>query len=105
MIYSAKCYFCFTQQFNEKGEVGYEQRIVLLDAKNEDEAIDLAENEAARYAKKHKAVFLDFIEVFKLFENNIDLDMISEVYSLTMYDHPDQEEFLNNYYLTGGNSR
>ncbi len=103
--FGAKCYFSFRARHNDLGEIGYEQRIVLLKAENEDAAIVAAESEAVEYAKAHGATYLEFVEVFKMFDSEIKFSGVIEVYSITMYDDPDEESFLDNYYLTGGNSR
>lgn len=103
--YSAKSYFSFPDRFNDDApnEIGYEQRITLLKAENESVAMSVAENEAREYAAKVSACYLGFTEIFPLFDGCIDFEGIKEVYSITFYDDPNEGEFLNNYYLTGGN--
>jgi hypothetical protein len=105
-LFSGKCYFYQPDYKNEAGEAGYEQRIVLLRASNEDEALSLAQSEAEEYAKKTNSKYLPFVEVYRLFDTDIEFQGVVEVYSLTMYDDsPSEEDFLENYYLTGGNAR
>jgi hypothetical protein len=105
VLFSAKSYYAFPGIKNNSGEQGYEQRIVVLFAKDEDEALRFSEQEAMIYAKQVGGKFLGFIEVYKMFSPIIDPQGITEVYSLTMYDAQDEQEFLDNYYLTGGNAR
>ena len=106
-FYSAKCYFSFPGRLKAEGsvEIGYEQRVVLLKAKNDDDAISQAEVEAKNYANSVHARFLDFVEVFEVRDFAADFEGVKEVYSITFYDDPDEEEFLDNYYLTGGNAK
>jgi hypothetical protein len=100
--YSAKCYFSHPER-RRGDEIGYEERITLFMAKNEVDAIAVAEDEAKKYADKVAARYLGFVDVYILVDLGITFNGAKEIYSMTFYDDPDEEGFLNNYYLIGGN--
>lgn len=100
--YSAKSYYSHPDRKRDD-EIGYEERIVLFTAENERHAIAVAEAEAKDYADKVSARYLGFVDVYILVDPGISFDGAKEIYSMTFYDAPDEESFLNNYYLIGGN--
>ncbi|MEM7601226.1 MAG: hypothetical protein AAF357_07380, partial [Verrucomicrobiota bacterium] len=102
---SGKTYFSHKSQHGECNEIGYELRIVILNTQSNREAFDLIEAEALEYAKSVGAKFLNFLEVYEtdLSFINLPTDAIFEIYSMTFYDSPDEDEVMSNYYLTGGN--
>lgn len=103
-LFGAKAYFSSRATRNDDGEIGYEMRIVLLKATDTGDAIKVAESEALAYAKESSSNYLGFVEVYKMSDYNIKFDDVVEVYSLTFFDDPDEDQFLDNYYLTGGNT-
>ncbi len=98
--YSVKCVFRHTnlETENENSSV-YEERIVLLKANNEDEAITLAEKDALEYANDVDCEFLNYASCFHTFEDKI--IHLSELYSIMRESELDPEKYLDLYYDTG----
>lgn len=100
-LFSAKCVFKFDRIKNNDGETAYEERIVILKARTDDEAIELAEEDAKKYAESERGKYLGYINVYKLFESDIEFNGIKEVYSLMRHDEDNEEDYLDFFYDTG----
>ena len=76
----------------------YEERITLWQAENIDQAIELAENEAAEYSDEF-CVFLGFSQAYAMFEsfqaNGI------EVFSLLRESDMEPEQYLSSFFDSG----
>lgn len=68
--YGAKVYSP-SRRFEEHGHL-YEERVVLLKAESEDEAIDRAEKEAREYAQNLEGCsYLGYVNVFHVYNESI----------------------------------
>lgn len=82
----------------------YEERIVLLRAGSDNEAIKLAEREARRYAGLDAGItYLNYVETYHLFEASIRNG--SEVFSLLRSSNRSADRFLSRYYDDGSEHR
>ena len=82
----------------------YEERIVLLRAANERDAMRRGEREAAEYVKAHDGVaYIGFMETFHLFESRIRSG--SEVFSLMRSSSLTPPRFLSRYLDDGSERR
>lgn len=78
----------------------YEERVILVNANSEDEAISLAELEAVEYAKDVGGCeYLKFSSCFHTNEDKI--VHLSEVYSVMRESSLSSEEYLDKFYDTG----
>ncbi len=76
----------------------YEERVVLIRAADQDEAIEKAEDEAGRYAAED-CEYLGYAMSFEIFEEAIEEGV--EVFSL-MRDHPlSPKEYIDRFFDTG----
>ena len=83
-----------------KGEVAFEERVVLLRARSADHAIELAEISAKRYARGlQNCRYIKFVDVFRIFEPQIGHG--SEVYSLMRRSRQTASAYLDKFYDTG----
>ena len=97
--YSAKCIFRHGELRAEKGAQVYEERIVILRAKDEDQAMALAEKEARRYAKSLDGVeYLEFASVFHMYAAP---KATAEVYSLMRESRLKPGAYLDRFFDTG----
>lgn len=97
--YGAKCIFIHPGLQVKKGSQVYEERVIILRARDEDEAIALAEKEARQYAKDISPTkYLGFIDVFHLYAAPREM---SEVYSLMRESRLDPETYLDRFFDTG----
>ena len=95
--YSARCIFC-TEGLGPRKT--YEERVILLRAECEDEAIRLAEEEAEEYAAESAGCsYTGFVDLFHLFESEIGHRV--EVFSLMRSSVLSERDYLNRYYETG----
>ena len=93
--YSAKCIFRFIK--TESRRQIYEERIVLIKAKNFDAATEKAEKNARKYCKDDDyCEFAGLVDVFELFGKKI-ADK-SEVYSSMQTTDIEPDEFLRKFY-------
>lgn len=98
--YSCKGVFRHDNLSPKKGKKVYEERVVLLRARNFDEAIELGEKEAEEYAQSLDGVkYMGFISVYRLFEKR--LRHKAEVYSIMRENKMSKKEFLDRYYDDG----
>jgi len=82
------------------GSSVYEERVVLVNAGSEDEAVSLAELEAVEYAKDVGGCeYLEFSSCFHTYEGKI--VHLSEVYSIMRESSLSPEEYLDTFYETG----
>ena len=82
------------------GSSVYEERVILVNAASEDEAISLAESEANEYAKYLSGCeYLDFASCFHTYEDKI--IHLSEVYSVMRESSLAAEEYIDKFYDTG----
>lgn len=77
----------------------YEERVILVSANSEDEAISLAELEAVEYAKDVDGCeYLEFASCFHIYEEKI--VHLSEVYSVMRESSLSSEQYLDTFYDT-----
>jgi len=82
----------------------YEERIVLLQAGSDNEAIKLAEREARDYAGQDAGItYLNYVETYHLFEKSIRNG--AEVFSLLRSSNRSAARFLSRYYDDGSEHR
>ncbi len=78
----------------------YEERVVLLRAKDDDDALRRAEEEAARYARPGgPARYLGYANVFRLADSEVDVG--TEVFSIMRSIVVSEKDFLDRYYDDG----
>jgi hypothetical protein len=98
--YSVKCIFRHDDLSRNEDEVVYEERIIVLKARNLDEAIALGEAEAKAYASGDGTTrFTGFVSAFHLFVT--ELAEGAEIYSLMRRSSLDIDPFLDHYYDDG----
>ena len=98
--YGIKCVFRHADMKTElAGASLFEERIVLVTADNEDEAIAAAEVDARSYAEDTGCEYLEFASCFHSFDEKI--VHLSEVYSIMRESTLDPSEYLNHFYDTG----
>jgi hypothetical protein len=82
----------------------YEERIILLRAGSDNEAIKLAEREARKYARQDAGIsYLNYAETYHLFEASIRSG--AEVFSLLRSSNRSAVRFLSRYYDDGSEHR
>ena len=82
----------------------YEERIVLVRAGSDREAIRLAERDARKYAGQDAATtYLNYVETYHLFETSIRTG--AEVFSLLRSSNLSGSRFLSRYYDDGSEHR
>lgn len=98
-FYAAKCIFRH-DQFEPRGDkvYVYEERIVLVQAKDLESAIEKAEKDAFEYANSG-TVYLEYVNVFNLYEYI--LHNGSELYSEMRSSDLGSEEYIDQFYDTG----
>jgi hypothetical protein len=97
--YGAKCIFLHADLKSEDGHL-YEERIVLLKAESEDEAIDRAENEAKEYAQNLEGCsYLGYVNVFHVYDESIGDG--TEVFSLMRTSKLSKKKYLDRFFDTG----
>jgi hypothetical protein len=78
----------------------FEERIVLLQASDFEDAISKAETEAAEYCSTNRdIVYLDFVDVFHLFDETIGHG--TEIYSLIRESQLSGKDYLDRFYDDG----
>lgn len=97
--YGAKCIFLHKDLGQGRSRV-YEERVVLIKAKNIDRAIERAEKEARKYANDMDGCsYVGFVDVFHLFDSK--LKSGTEVYSLMRDSKLGKNKYLDRFYDTG----
>ncbi|MGH9785953.1 MAG: DUF4288 domain-containing protein [Terriglobia bacterium] len=103
--YAARCLFrhgALTANIRRKHV--YEERIILLRASSDREAIKLAEEEARKYASHDpSSAYLNYVETYHLFEASIRSG--AEVFSLLRSSNLSATAFLSRYYDDGSEHR
>ena len=95
--YSARCIFCRERPGHPNM---YEERVILLQAKDEKQAIRIAEEEAAEYAEESEGwSYTGFINLYHLFDSTI--GHRTEVFSLLRTSNLTESEYIDMYYDTG----
>jgi len=99
LIFAAKCIFAHPQLTprNDLQHV-YEERIILVQAKDFEDAIDKAESDAQAYAQDG-TIYLEYVDVFELFDS--DLKDLAEVYSLLRSSDLPPDDYIDQFYDTG----
>ena len=98
--YSAKSIFRHNNLSVKKNATVYEERVVLLRARNFDEAIELGEIEAKEYAQSLDGVkYINFITVYHLFAKR--MSHKTEIYSIMRTSKLSKNKFLDRYYDDG----
>jgi hypothetical protein len=93
--YSVRCIF---QLDTDDDEFAYEERLTLWKAQSSDEAIALAEAEAAEYVVAIDAKYIKLAQSFQLFDPP---GHSREVYSLTRESALPPDEYLDAFFATG----
>jgi hypothetical protein len=97
--FGAKTWYRLPDAYHKGDGVGqvYEERVVLLRARNGDEAISRAELEAVRYAEQANdgTEYLGVVNVYEMFD---DVSDTAEVYSVLRSSPLRPEEFLARYH-------
>ena len=101
MVYGAKSITRFDSLKDENGNPVFEERVVIVNASNQDEAIELAEIEAKEYAQINNGFYLSWIGVYEAKESKVAFDGIQEVYSIMRNDDSSDEDYLDYFYDTG----
>jgi hypothetical protein len=95
--YSARCLFC--RESPGQHNI-YEERIILIRAENEDQAIQIAEDEAEEYVAGTEGwSYTGFVDVFHLFEPTI--GHRSELFSLMRSSELSESDYLDRFYDSG----
>ena len=97
--YGAKCLFLHRDAPALGPGRVYEQRIVLVRASSQEDAIQVAEANAREYAHDNDAVYLGFVDTFHIFSEN--LGEGTEVYSLMQTSQLEPAEFVSKYFDDG----
>ena len=98
--YGVKCIFRHNHLVaDKKDHYVYEERIVIVLASNEDEAIALAEKEAKEYGSSPDSDYLHFATSFHTYEEKI--VHLSEAYSEMRQSSLEPDEYLDYFYDTG----
>lgn len=78
----------------------YEERVVLVKAESDNEAIEQAEKEAKEYAQGLEGCsYLGFVNVFHIYDESIGEG--TEVYSLMRHSKLSKKKYLNRFFDTG----
>lgn len=101
MIFGAKSVTRFDRLSNENNEPVFEERVVVLYAKDSDEAIEIAEAEAIRYAEENGGTYLEWIGVYAAKESELVFTGVQEVYSIMRHDDCSDDDYLDYFYDTG----
>ncbi len=97
--FGAKCIFLHSDLQSKNGRV-YQERVVLIKAKNIDEAIERAEKEAKEYAQNFEGCsYLEFVNVFHIYDESIEDG--TEIYSLMRDSKLSKNKYLTRFYDTG----
>ncbi|MDC0087971.1 DUF4288 domain-containing protein [Akkermansiaceae bacterium] len=101
MIYGAKSITRFNQFKDEDGDPAFEERVILLHAENQSQAIEIAEKEAIEYADKNNGIHLEWIAVYEAKNSQIIFKGTQEVYSIYRHDDSSDEDYLSYFHDTG----
>jgi hypothetical protein len=99
--YSARCVF---RHRTSESQPTYEERIVLLHATSEDDAMRDAEADAVEYAAGFEGcTYTGYVDLFHLFETHV--GHRGEVFSLMRSSNLDTQEYLDRFFDTGTEHR
>jgi hypothetical protein len=96
--FGAKTLFRHPDLEREEGRRCYEERVVLISASNEDEALRLAEEEAKEYASGSETKFLGYVNVFRIDDP---IRSGAEVFSIMRSADVTEDDFVTHYYDDG----
>ena len=92
--YSAKC--IFRHPGTDSRRQIYEERIILIEAKDWDSAIKKGEKEAKHYCADSLTEFTGFVDAFHLFHNKVGNK--TEIFSTMQTSDLNSVEYLNHFY-------
>ncbi|MGO9463107.1 MAG: DUF4288 domain-containing protein [Isosphaeraceae bacterium] len=99
--YSARCVFRLR---TSESQTTYEERIVLLRAMSEDDAMRVAEADAVEYAAGVEGcTYSGYVDLFRLFETHV--GHRAEVFSLMRSSDLDTQGYLDRFFDTGTEHR
>ena len=98
--FTVRCLIQWKKRKGQKLENLYEERITAWEASSFDEAIELAEFEVQRYAKKEGFTALDLCQAFSPFENFSLPHQGVEIFSLLRESNLDPETYLDTFFDT-----
>lgn len=99
--YAVKFLFLHSDLKLRNGKNNFEERIILVKAKNFDDAFNKTEKEAIEYCEELVGVeYLNFCNAYHIAESRI--DDLTEIYSLITASDLDQNNYIKNHYDTGG---
>jgi hypothetical protein len=96
--FGAKTVFRHPGLERELGKNCYEERVVLIRASDEDEALRLAEGEANEYADGSATRFLGYVNIFRIEDT---IGSRAEVFSIMRSVTMEEDEFLTHFYDDG----
>ncbi len=100
--FAVKCLFLHKDLKKRNGKSNYEERILLVKAKDFDEAIEKAENEALEYCDElgKDVEYLKFCNAYHISESKIGNK--TEIYSLITKSDLNKTDFINTHHDNGG---
>lgn len=97
--FSVRCIFRWEPSPEQERKFLYEERITLWQAEDIDAAVELAEREARRYAEENEVEYLEYWQVYALFEE-VGANAL-EVFSLLRESDLEPAEYLDAFFDTG----
>ena len=97
--FSVRCIYKWPHRSDMTKKYLYEERITLLNAKNIDTAIELAEQEAESYSKELKAEYLGIAQAYHMFDE-AQLSGV-EFFSLLRESDLEPDDYLDAFFDTG----
>lgn len=101
-LYAARCIFDYG--VTKKQNNLYEERIILFEAIDFDDAIKIAEKEAEKYAKQNGHEYMNFVDIYHTYLKKIDTTKPNEVFSLIRATTLEPKEYLDHFFDTGKES-
>ena len=96
--FSARCLFRWANR-SGSNQMTYEERITLWAADSDDDAIAMAEDEAATYAAANDVEYLNLWQCYAMFDEVAASGI--EVFSLLRESSLEPDEYLRRYFTTG----
>ena len=97
--YSVRCIFHHPTRNKKKDEYLYEERILLWQANDLDQAIEMAEEEAKLYEKNANCIYIGLAQGYHTYI--VKPESGSEVFSLMREDESPPADYLDFYFDTG----